>query len=74
MKERIKNNLSPLEYYDGIEDDDEIKRYKMSKTGLENAEWASSNCGLHCRRKDKRCFGHLLRIVWRKSRKGKSKA
>ncbi len=39
VEERIEKGLSPLEYYDGVEESEHIKRYKLSKTGLENAEW-----------------------------------
>ncbi len=41
IRERIKNGLTPLEYYDGIEDYDEIKRYTMKKGDIANAQWES---------------------------------
>ncbi len=44
VEERINKGLSPLEYYDGIEDDyPELPRYKMSGTGIENAPWEIIN-------------------------------
>lgn len=40
VSERISKGLSPLEYYDGVEDDcPELPRYKMSSSGIENASW-----------------------------------
>jgi len=37
--QRIKDGLVPLEYYEGIEDNDKIKRYTMSNIGLNRAPW-----------------------------------
>ncbi len=37
---RINNGLAPLEYYLGIDNDPDIRRYTVSENGLENAEWA----------------------------------
>lgn len=39
VAQRIENGLSPLEYYDGTEDNDKIKRYTMSNRGLQDAPW-----------------------------------
>ena len=36
---RIKEGKAPLEYYEGIEDNDKIKRYTMSNVGLNRAPW-----------------------------------
>ncbi len=39
VEQRIKDGQSPLEYYDGVEDNDKIKRYTMSNSGLRTAPW-----------------------------------
>ena len=40
---RIENGQSPLEYYDGIEDNDDIKRYSLFNTNIENTAWEDIN-------------------------------
>ncbi|MBR1969783.1 MAG: hypothetical protein IKA17_05465 [Clostridia bacterium] len=40
---RIENGLSPLEYYDGIEDNEDLKRYSLLNTNIENATWEVIN-------------------------------
>ena len=39
VEERIKKGLSPLEFYDGVEEG--IKRAKAGRNGIESAEWQS---------------------------------
>lgn len=39
VADRIKAGLAPLEYYEGVEDAPDVKRYNMSKTGLRAAKW-----------------------------------
>lgn len=39
VEDRIKNNLSPLEYYDGIEDNPDIKHYKMERKDINDCKW-----------------------------------
>ncbi len=49
VSERIDNGLIPLEYYAGIEDAPTVKRYTMSKSGLEGAEWTDIEDGVNSR-------------------------
>lgn len=42
---RIENGLSPLEYYDGVEEYEGLPRITMSRNGIENAEWNIINDG-----------------------------
>ena len=37
--QRIKQGLSPLEYYEGIDNDPDIKRYSLKAGKIENANW-----------------------------------
>ncbi len=39
VEQRVKDGKVPLEYYEGIEDAPDVKRYTMSDVGLENAKW-----------------------------------
>ncbi len=41
VEQRIADGLSPLEFYDGIEDNDEVARYDLRSSGLESADWAN---------------------------------
>jgi len=43
VSERIEKNLTPLEYYDGIEDNDSIKKYCIDSSKLENSSWENIN-------------------------------
>lgn len=43
VAERIKNNQAPLEYYEGIEDNADLKRYSLSSEALEIAPWEDIN-------------------------------
>lgn len=43
---RIENGQSPLEYYDGIEDNEDLKRYSLLNTNIENAAWEDINTDL----------------------------
>lgn len=48
VKKRIQEGKSPLEYYDGIEEHDTLKRYYMPCGSLEDAKWESiGDSGLH---------------------------
>lgn len=40
VKQRIENGLPPLEYYAGVEDDPDVKRYSMA-CDLDSAKWES---------------------------------
>lgn len=39
VETRIDNGLVPLEYYEGIEDNPDIKRYNMGKGNIDHAQW-----------------------------------
>jgi len=45
VEERIRNGKTPLEYYDGVEDNDDVARYTMVRGTLENAEWTDIDSG-----------------------------
>ena len=48
VKNRIQDGKTPLEYYDGIEEHDTLKRYYMPCGSLEDAKWESiGDSGLH---------------------------
>ena len=49
VTQRIEQGLSPLEYYDGVEDDPEIKRYALTACEIENARWENIGDGANSR-------------------------
>lgn len=49
VAERIRQGLSPLEYYDGIEDVPSVKHYDMLCRDLDDAAWESVGDGINSR-------------------------
>ena len=43
IRERIEQNLAPLEYYEGIENNDELKQYALPFGALEKSPWEEIN-------------------------------
>ena len=39
VEERLEKGLSPLEYYEGVEDNDKIHSYKLTKGSIADGEW-----------------------------------
>lgn len=68
VSSRVAQGLPPLEYYEGIEDSDDLKYYTLSHTGLQDAPWEQIDATTDCRFRASSDGDNLYLEVFRQGR------